>query len=50
MITIKFFQQDDRSAEDSRVVSHFQRYIYGLILKEETITSIKWRQKEFLEV
>ena len=31
METIKFFQQDDRSAEDS-VAYYFQMYIYCLIL------------------
>ena len=40
MEIIKFTQQDDRSAEDSCVVYYFQKYIYCLILKDESITSI----------
>ena len=40
METIKFFQQDDRSAEDSCVVYYFEKYIYGLILKDESSKSV----------
>ena len=35
---------------DSCVVYYFQKYIYCLILKDESITIIIWRQKAFLEV
>ena len=50
MGTIKFTQQDDSSEEDSCVVYYFQKYIYCLVLKDESTANILWRQKTSLEV